>query len=491
MARIAAVLSGDISNSGLVIIGRCQHLQVRALTRLFGLAALMMIVFQTEFNSRVLACTCSPEASAPACQLISRASVAFLGECIELLPDPNGGSSFGRSIYRFRVLRVYKGLDPDIREVLVNPDTFTSCATEYPTGKTYLMFAGILSKDPLTLVAGGCSGSRRADLNKSDVDYLEGYVKGNTETVVYGKVLQWVTWIGRPREDETAPVEGARMVLANSTDRFTSLSQSDGSFRFPGIPAGEYQLSAQLDPYVPDPISYQVVVSKGGCKEIFVQLKPLSTIEGILLKPDGRPAAKQRVELLRRNEKGAWYSTYKMWTQTDNQGKFKFEDIGSGDYLLGFEIWSDAPSDYSPYPTQYFPGVRDRPAAEIISLAPKQAMKDLRLTLPPPHKERTISIRVIWPDGKPPGTNLLQVFHDGGLIKNLEGAGHGGAFTFKGYQEREYEFNARYWVDNLGGGGPVFSKRIAKADPVKLAPGKEPVEIVLVLNNQLNREDER
>jgi hypothetical protein len=208
-------------------------------------------------------------------------------------------------------------------------------------------------------------------------------------------------------------------------------------------------------------VSHQVIVTNGGCKEVFVQLKPQSTIEGTLLKPDGQPAVNQRVELLRRNQKGNWYSTSKMWTQTDYQGRFRFEDIGSGDYLLGFEIWSDAPSDYSAYDAQYFPGVRDRAAAETISLAPHQAIRDLRF--PPAHKERKITIRVRWPDGKPSGKNLLQVFHDGRLIKNLEGENEG-TLIFTGYQEREYEFNARYWVDNLGGGGPVFSKRIAKAD---------------------------
>ena len=120
---------------------------------------MLLIVVHGEFGSPGLACTCSPEASAPACQLISRANVAFVGECIELLPDPKGGGGFGRSIYRFRVERVYKGLDPETQEVLVNPENFTSCATEYPTGKTYLMFASVLSKEPLTVIAGGCSGS--------------------------------------------------------------------------------------------------------------------------------------------------------------------------------------------------------------------------------------------------------------------------------------------------------------------------------------------
>jgi hypothetical protein len=68
--------------------------------------------------------------------------------------------------------------------------------------------------------------------------------------------------------------------------------------------------------------------------------------------------------------------------------------------------------------------------------------------------------------------SLLQIFHARGLIKNLEGKNEG-TLSFTAYQERAYEFNARYWVDNLGGGGPVFSRRFAMADPMKLPPGED------------------
>jgi hypothetical protein len=225
------------------------------------------------------ACSCTPEASAPACQVISWAQVAFLGECVDLVPDPSGGSTFGRNLYRFRVERAYKGLDPSIREVLVNPMNLTSCAAEYPTGKTYLMFAGIVSQQPLLLVAGECSGSRRADLNKADVEFLETYLQGKSETAVYGRVLQWVTWIGRPRENDSAPLGGAKVTLSSADNRFTSISQPDGSFAFSGVPPGEYRLSARLNQYTAEPESYAVSVSKGGCKEVFIQLKARSSIE--------------------------------------------------------------------------------------------------------------------------------------------------------------------------------------------------------------------
>jgi hypothetical protein len=456
----------------------------RLFQRFFVLAAQTLLIL-LSVSSYASACSCSAEVEAPACQLISRTEVVFLGECLELVGDPNGG------VFRFRVDRVYKGLAPSTREVLLNPMSGTSCQAEYPTGKSYLMFAQLISQQPLALLAGECSGSRRADLNKADVAFLESYLQGKTETAVFGRVLQWVTGIGLPREKESAALAGASVVLQNQDHRFTAASDLDGSYRFSGIPPGEYQLSASLDPFIPDPISYQVSVTEGACKQVFVQLKANASIGGVLLAPDGRPAQRMRVELLRRNHEGDWYSTYKMWAQTDEQGRFHFTDIESGEYLLGYEIWHDSPSQSSPYPTTYYPKAGSRSKAEIIPLAPGQSLNDLKVMLPPPHAPRVITIRVVGADGKPPGENLLQVFDGRALIKNLQGKGHNGVLTFMGYQEREYEFSARYWVDNLSGGGPVFSKRIAKTDKIKLAPGKGPAEIKLVLNRIVLRGDDR
>jgi len=336
-----------------------------------------------------------------------------------------------------------------------------------------------------------CSGSRLADGNQDDIDFLDNYVQGKTKTSVYGKVLQWVTWIGLPREDESAPLEGATLLLQNSKHKFSATSQADGKFEFSEFPPGDYQLSAKLDGYTADPASYKVSVAKGCCNQVFVQLNAGCVIEGKLLTHEGKPAGNTRMELVRKNQKGEWYSTYKMWKQTDEFGVFRFEGMESGEYLLGHEAWRDKPSDGAAYPTYYYPGVNDRSQAQIITLSPQQTLKDLDITLPRPHKKRKVTIRVVMSDGGSPGVNLLQIFTQNGLIRNLEGAGHNGVVEFEGFQEREYEFSARYWIDNLGGGGEVGEKLIARPDPVKLLPGKNDVEIKLILRHMLKDKDDR
>jgi Carboxypeptidase regulatory-like domain len=446
------------------------------MTQLVGFILLSYLMVQP-----IQACSCAPGADGPACQLISSRDVVFLGESMSITGD---------GLYRFHIERVYKGLKPNTREIFVAA-TFGSCSTSYPVGHRYLIFANTLKGDSKIVSSIMCSGSRSAEGNQDDIDFLDNYIQGKTKTAVFGKVLQWVTHIGLPREDESAPLEGATVLLVDSKNKFLATSQSDGSFDFSGIPPGDYQLSAKLEGYTADPLSYKVSVAKSCCDQVFIQLNAGCVIEGKLLTHEGKPAADTRMELLHKNQKGEWYSTYKMWKQTDANGNFRFENMQSGEYLLGHEAWGDSPSNYTPYPAYYYPGSTDRSQAQILTLAPKQILKDLNLTLPPPHKKRNITIKIVMSDGGPPGSNLLQIFSQNDLIRNLEGGEHKGVFVFEGYQEREYEFSARYWVDNLGGGGEVGEKLIARPDPVKLLPGKNNVEIKLILRHILKDKDDR
>jgi hypothetical protein len=96
-------------------------------------------------------------------------------------------------------------------------------------------------------------------------------------------------------------------------------------------------------------------VPQVGCVEKFLRLAARASITGTLKLENGNPAAKTRVEILRKNLSGDWYATYQFWKQTDEQGRFTFDELPAGDYLLGHEIWRDKPSNYSAHGTRYFP----------------------------------------------------------------------------------------------------------------------------------------
>jgi hypothetical protein len=193
----------------------------------------------------------------------------------------------------------------------------------------------------------------------------------------------------------------------------------------------------------------------------------------------------------------SWYATTQFWTQTDERGRLQFKELPSGDYLVGYEIWSDSPSQYSPYPTQYFPGVAKREQATIVHLSPQQSIEGLSFRLSQPHTSRTVRVEVVLPDGTSPTEHLLQLFDGENLIKNIGGSlpnkppvHHKGIVEFKGYEERSYRLHARYWFDDLGGDVPTDQQRIAITEVKEVTAGKN-TSLRLVLSKTLLASEER
>ncbi len=389
----------------------------------------------------------------------------------------------------------YKGLPAGVKQLVVNPDNLTTCATQYLPGKRYLIFG---DRTPGTdqVRSGGCQGSRMAEHAVEDLQFLEAYRLGKATNSVHGRVLQWVTTIGRPRRAEDAPVVGALVELRSGDRVYTRRTPASGDFRFENIPAGRYTLSATLAPYVLDR-ALELSVPGVGCLERFPLLKAHTRVSGTLLTETGAPAMDMRVELLRKHRDGGWYSTYEFWRSTSARGEFSFEGVPDGDYLLGHEIWHDRPQNHQRYPTTFFPGVTRRTNATVLHLGPLQSITGLQIVLPKPHTSRQIQVRVVWPDGTAPAQNLLQLMDGDDLIQNSGFAipshqppPHGGLMNFTGFAERSYRLNVRYWVDDLGGPVPHDQQRVARSEVFELAPGSAPASVKLVLTRRLKADDD-
>jgi len=81
----------------------------------------------------------------------------------------------------------------------------------------------------------------------------------------------------------------------------------------------------------------------------------------------------------------------------------------TGDYLLGYEIRGGKQSNYSDYPTRYFPSVGEQARASIVHLVPMQVMSNLKFSLARPHTPRSIRVEVVWPNGTPAEAKLTSV----------------------------------------------------------------------------------
>ena len=99
----------------------------------------MRALFAILITARIAAaCSCSAFAHTPLCQRIDQVKVLFIGTAVETNDDHDGFIK-GGLWYRFSVEETFKGLDANVREVIVDPASGTSCQEEFAIGQRYLI----------------------------------------------------------------------------------------------------------------------------------------------------------------------------------------------------------------------------------------------------------------------------------------------------------------------------------------------------------------
>jgi len=435
----------------------------------------------------VWGCECKSLTMAPACEKIGTMDVVFVGTAKSLTSYKPAWARVRQSAYRFAVERSYRGLRLGTAEVLVDPDNSTSCGTRFELGVRYLVYASRREGEADVVFTSVCHGSHEAARAAGELRFLEAFRRGETTTAVYGRVLQNVDYSERRRGESGAEVVGAEVTLQGKRGVLIQTTDRDGAFRFDGIPAGRWTISAKLRPFVPDPGTAQVDVVEGGCVEVFPQLSGRAEFTGVLRNEKGEPAKRMRVQLLRRGSRGEWARAIEYWQDTDAWGRFRYTNLPSGEYLFGYEIEREDLND-SAYRTQYYPDAVGRATAKVIHLAPGEK-KRLEMQLAAPRTPRSIRVEVVWPDGRPASNHFLQLLSRDENLGALGGgrnpAQHRGVFDLNGWEDRTYDLRARFWIDDLGTLEGYGKERIALSNVVRLAPGRGPTIVRLVLRKRM------
>jgi carboxypeptidase family protein len=126
-------------------------------------------------------------------------------------------------------------------------------------------------------------------------------------------------------------------------------------------------------------------------------------LSGTLTDSSGRPVANLHVDLV-----SAEVSDRRIksdFTFTDETGHFAFEKVPPGEYILGVNIVL-GPLPFTPFPTQYFPGVRNRVNAATIRIYGSEQLDGFDFTLTDRIPTREVRVEARWWDGTPV-TNAL------------------------------------------------------------------------------------
>ena len=143
------------------------------------------------------------------------------------------------------------------------------------------------------------------------------------------------------------PVKKAAVQLARGVERGprsappSVLTNAEGVFRFEGVPAGAYRLSASRTGfvrglYLNEARAYTLTVGEGAVANLKIALTPAAVVAGKVLDQDGDPIEAATVQVLRAtyaDGKRSWGVIQS--TNTNDLGEYRIAGVAPGRYLIG------------------------------------------------------------------------------------------------------------------------------------------------------------
>ena len=151
------------------------------------------------------------------------------------------------------------------------------------------------------------------------------------------------------------------------------------------------------------------------------------------------------------------------WGYTDKEGRYKLDWLPPGDYYLGVGLVG-ANGNLCPYPRVFMPDLGDAKKPKVVSLEESQKIEDQNISLPSFTPDLEFEVEVIWPDGTPADTAVVNV-HSEGPIASVEVQrdpnGKPGHFLVKAFKTCSYLVGAfTYGHPGEPGGGKQWHDEI-------------------------------
>jgi hypothetical protein len=430
---------------------------------------------------------------------VGRATVAFVGTVTFTDHDPAMGLR-QRTLVRFHIEEAFKGVSLDIRDVWIDPGSFTSCYAEYHVGERLLVFGygglamppdaaamsvapgkvkakplpeGFDAKIPtLVYLAPECSGTRQLEprdrRNSLDLEYLRQFKAGTAGTSVRGRVTEDAQF-GIFDVDPIPGLRGAKVVLAGNGATRSTTTDDDGFYAIQGVAPGSYEVQASLRHYSSQWGERDVMVPAMGCGAAEFDMIGSGSIEGTLVDSAQRPAVNVRVEILRLNRSGSPIYYAQKETSTDPAGNYRLEQLPSGDFQIGVNLFRP-PDPKTPYvPTRW-----SSQGSSVVHLSPGEDRHLSALRLPSPSILREVEAQVLWPDGRPAeGVTVWGKVGDHAATSSDTDAG--GIARLRVLEGVHYAIEAEVWI------GRGAQREVARSGVSELTPGNAPLHLKLVL----------
>ena len=429
---------------------------------------LLLISLLFVFTSAAQAIACSCAGDKRPCEAYGDASAIFVGTVTlstNITVKEAGYETTKRKVL-FHVDRALKNVESSDVEVVTNWGE-AACGYGFRLGGQYLVYA--YADNNKTLATSICMRTRPLSEAAEDLDYISGRAKAAPGGTISGEVRF------RRREDEYPwpPVKDARILVKGPDKQWEGKTDSEGKYGFTGLRPGKYKVRLEL----PEGLSIynpevELDVSDRGCRDAFFLAEPDTQITGKVLDAQGLSAADVLLELVPVTQE---IGKHPEFFRTDKEGRYALKQVKPGRFYLGVRIFGSAGSTYVPYPKTYYPGVKDRSDATVITISEGQRIELNELVLPARFIERTLNGTVVDSDGTPVAGAVVWLkerqYEDSDMPYRRETDSEG-RFSYVVYEGIKYSLNANVEADG---------RYVKRSDPLEvvITSNQEPIKLVL------------
>lgn len=451
------------------------------------------------------ACTCVNSPSP--CDSLQTTPVVFVGLVRSIEEESVEINRFGQTVKvrtgltaHFIVEEALKGIGNAEADVVTGGGG-GDCGYNFKAGERYLVYAYKNEQEALgssmsrTVVGGGgspqkadalstniCSRTQPLSRAQDDVELLRALVKGNPQTRLFGSIHEYVSRLGDfERDAQYKPKAGLTVKAEGPAGFHEAVTDSDGRYRLEGLKPGKYKVKLTLPPtfgmrYSFHQSVFDVEVTQG-CWAADVDFTVMvdGHIRGRIFDAQGKPVGEQvQVTIVPYESAGAG-AVESRHEYTDKQGRYDFDGVPPGRYLLGINI-ADVPNKVTPYSKLYHPSGNTPTRANVITVGEGQKLDGFDFHLPPPLAEHKITGTAYLQDGKPAAGATLELYDLERPEKSVWGVNvetdAQGRFTVNAFKGRRYQLRAYLDEDYFAGKGlqseAVEVDTNLPASPIKL-----------------------
>lgn len=356
-----------------------------------------------------VACSCLPQP--PWCGGLGGSSgPVFVGTAVAItaLPISADELPFLRSRkIRFQVKESFGGLAPGQSQIdILTGHGGGDCGVDFERGATYLVSASN-TKDGSVEVS-VCSPTQRVEHAGVRLGILRKLRDGQKAPSLAGRIARRDRSLVSHLNSAPAKPLSKVVVRVKSEERtYETQADADGQFWFYDLPRGKYEFAPDLPEGTrlswfidSDQPSLPFELTGSGCQLRYIDVFPSGSIRGRVFDSSGRLLPRASVSIIPAATKAL---PRRRELYSESQGRedfFKFVHLPPGKYLLVVNPDDKLDAEF-PYRRTFYPGVRDRSAATVITLRAGEQFQGADIRLQPQFEPRHLDVMVTWSDGQP------------------------------------------------------------------------------------------